>query len=489
MALTARARKKALAKAEESPPPGLAVEYVPIAKLAPMPGNPRRNAAAVGPVAESLKRFGWTNPILARRADRVVVAGHTRLEAAKALKLDKVPVIWLDLDPVSSRLYNLADNKLAQISEWDPGPLADMLRELSKEDAAGLAIAGFGDAELAKLLTEAAEPVAGATDEDEVPADPLVVNVEQGDVWTLGAHRLLCGDCRSFADVERLAAGARVNVCVTSPPYASQRAYDESSGFKPIHPDAYVEWFRDVSANVLSVLAEDGSYFVNIKEHCEDGQRSLYVKDLVLAHVREWGWQFVDEFCWTHGGTPKEVLRRFKNGWEPIFQLARGGAFKFRPTEVMHECEEQPARNGKHPAKRDGLSGGLGFAPKRQKGATGLNASLQGTSEGGKFIHDVVAANTHGLAYPSNVLSVGKNREALGHGAAYPVGLPEFFIKAFSDAGDVVFDPFMGSGTTLIAAEKHQRRALGTEVSPRYCQVIINRWEAFTGRKAEKVAP
>ena len=119
-----------------------------------MPGNPRRNTAAVGPVAESIKRFGWTNPILARRSDRVVVAGHTRLEAAKQLGLDKVPVIWLDLDAVSSRLYNLADNKLAEVAEWDAGPLADMLAELTREDAAGLALAGFGAEDVAKLLAE-----------------------------------------------------------------------------------------------------------------------------------------------------------------------------------------------------------------------------------------------------------------------------------------------------------------------------------------------
>src|SRR5690242_5790393 len=112
----------------------LAVNYVPIAALTPMPGNPRRNDAAIGPLARSIERFGWTSPILARRADKVVVAGHTRLEAARTLKLDKVPVIWLDLDPVSSRLYNLADNKLAQISEWEQSQLADMLRDLAEED-------------------------------------------------------------------------------------------------------------------------------------------------------------------------------------------------------------------------------------------------------------------------------------------------------------------------------------------------------------------
>jgi DNA modification methylase len=94
--------------------------------------------------------------------------------------------------------------------------------------------------------------------------------------------------------------------------------------------------------------------------------------------------------------------------------------------------------------------------------------------------------STDGLAYPSNVLSLGKNREAVGHSAAYPVSLPEFFIKAYSDTGDIVFDPFTGSGSTLIAAEKEVRTFYGMEISPAYCDVIVQRWENFTGKKAER---
>ena len=88
-------------------------------------------------------------------------------------------------------------------------------------------------------------------------------------------HRLLCGDSRNQADVERLFAGAKANVVITSPPYASQRKYDESSGFRPIHPDAYVEWFRAVAVLVATVLAPDGSYFLNIKAHVDAGERSM----------------------------------------------------------------------------------------------------------------------------------------------------------------------------------------------------------------------
>lgn len=109
-------------------------------------------------------------------------------------------------------------------------------------------------------------------------------------------YGVICADCRDLASVQRLLCGRKVNLVVTSPPYAAQREYDGSSGFKPIPPDEYVSWYKDVAAVLWEVLADDGSYFLNIKEHAQDGERSLYVKDLVLAHKREWGWRFVDEF-------------------------------------------------------------------------------------------------------------------------------------------------------------------------------------------------
>lgn len=438
----------------------LAIEYAPISSLAPMPGNPRRNAKAIGPVADSIKRFGWTNPILARREDKVVVAGHTRLEAARKLGLDKVPVIWLDLDPVSSRLYNLADNKLAQVSEWDDESLAVMLRELAAEDKAGLAIAGFGDEEIAKVLAEAAQAGVGQCDADETPEPPAESWVRRGDLFALGEHRLLCGDCREWEDVLRLFGGRKANVVVTSPPYASQRKYDEASSFKPIPPDEYVEWFGVLSAIVAKVLAEDGSYFVNIKEHCEDGQRHPYVKDLLIAHVRRWGWRWVDEFCWrnTRDGVPGAWGNRFKNAWEPVFHLARRERIKMNAAAVSHESD-----------------GVFAYSAQNAKSDSGLLGS------------DKASGYSRGMARPSNVIDAAAESGQGSHTAPYPVALPEFFIRAFSDAGDVVFDPFMGSGTTLIAAEKNGRVGFGTEISPRYCQVILERWQKFTGKKAEKL--
>jgi site-specific DNA-methyltransferase (adenine-specific)/site-specific DNA-methyltransferase (cytosine-N4-specific) len=250
----------------------------------------------------------------------------------------------------------------------------------------------------------------------------------------------------------------QINVAVTSPPYASQRKYDESSGFKPIPPGEYVEWYRDVAANIMAKLAPDGSYFCNIKEHCDDGQRSLYVKDLTLAHVRKWGWRFVDEFCWrnTKNGVPGGWPNRMKNAWEPVFHFTTSSDIKFRPDAVSTESDAV-----------------FDYSPETKKTSTG--SGFVGGEKAGGY--------KEGNARPSNVLEISASAES-DHSAAYPVALPEFFIKAFSDAGDIIFDPFMGSGTTMIAAEKNGRVACGTEISPQYCDVIVMRWQNLTGKKA-----
>jgi hypothetical protein len=142
-----------------------------------------------------------------------------------------------------------------------------------------LQLLGFNDEELSVLLADADRGDGEADVEEEIPAPPVQPVTRAGDIWCVGRHRLICGDCRDPEVVARLFDGAHASMVFTSPPYATQREYDPSSGFQPVRPDEYAEWFRPVAANIASVLAPDGSYFLNIKEHAEDGERCLYVKD------------------------------------------------------------------------------------------------------------------------------------------------------------------------------------------------------------------
>jgi DNA modification methylase len=432
------------------------IEQIATDKLIPYARNAKKHdAAQVSKIAGSIREFGFNNPVLIDK-DNGIIAGHGRVMAAQSLSLESVPCIRLGhLTDTQRRAYILADNRLAEIGGgWDEEMLKLELAELGDLDV-DLDAIGFGAEDLAEMEME---EVTGNTDPDEVPEPPVDPVTVKGDVWTLGTHRLLCGDCRSHSDVEKLLAGRKINVAVTSPPYASQRKYDESSGFKPIPPDEYVEWYSDVAANIMANLAEDGSYFCNIKEHCDDGQRSLYVKDLTLAHVREWGWRFVDELVWrnTKNGVPGGWPNRFKNAFEPIFHFSINQEIKFRVDAVSVDSDST-----------------FDYSPDTAKTSTG--SGFVGGEKAGGY--------KQGKARPSNVLEIGASCES-DHSAAYPVALPEFFIKAFSDNADMIFDPFMGSGTTMIAAEKNGRHSCGTEISPMYCDVIVKRWQDFTGKQA-----
>ena len=411
------------------------------------------------------------SPILARTEDRVVIAGHTRLKAAQSLGLDKVLVRFLDLDPAEAKALALADNKLGEVATWDDETLADVLKDLHRDsvDITGL---GFDDDALEALIAGPPDPVEGGDDVPDLHDGPT--DSRQGEVYHLGPHRLMCGDCRDGPTVARLMDGAAINVAFTSPPYASQRKYDEDSGFRPIPPDDYVEWFDAVQKNVKAHLAGDGSWFVNIKEHCEDGQRHLYVKDLAVAHVRRWAWMFVDEFCWERIGTPGRYHGRFKNAWEPVFHFGAkaGSGLKFKPELVGHESDNIPIYDAdSHLDLRGHASNGASILTRSE-------AARRSRRRGSRA----------GIALPSNRLPPFVT-ESTPHSAAFPIGLPSFFVRAFSDTGDIVFDPFLGSGTTLIAAAQHDRIAYGCEISPKYCDVIRRRWTAWARANGHEPGP
>ena len=433
-----------------------AAEWVDIGALKPWADNPRINDAAVAKVVESIKRFGFGAPIVARRADGEIIAGHTRLKAAQALGLDRVPVRWMDLDPADAHLLAIADNKIS--GDWHNGALADALSDYSLEDAE---LAGWTSDEIEKLADEILLGSGeGGPPEDDVPEPPANPVTNPGDLWVLGEHRILCGDSRNPDDVARLIGDERVNVAFTSPPYASQRKYDEDSGFTPIHPDDYLDWWDAVQACVKNTLADDGSFFVNIKPASDGLDCQLYVLDLVCAMVRRWGWHFATELCWERLGLPGKPGRRFKNQFEPVYQFAKGD-WKFRPEAVKHES---------------------GAVPRYDRGnqwSHGLGDDTAGT-RGSGFVN--VGA---GLAYPGNRLSIYNVGDG-GHPAVFPAELPAFFLEAYSDPDDVVFDPFSGSGSTVVAAEKHSRRGRGMEISPGYVDVAVARWENLTGGKAQR---
>jgi len=463
----------------KSPPPNL--PYIPrqlrnlacpIEDLTPDPENARLHPEeSVTALMASFKVNGFNGVILVNSNTGLIVNGHNRYEAAKRLGWTHVPVISKPLTRAQARACAIADNVTADLSVWDEVKFQEQIATIL-DDTPDLA----ADLRLEDLLTAAEEEAAEVTEGPEPQldrADELQQQwgTEPGQLWEIdgqaGTHRLLCGDCRDSEDMRRLCSD-NVSGCFTSPPYAEQRS-DQYGG---VPAGEYVEWWGSVQENVRGVLADDGSFFVNIKPHCEAGERVLYVFDLVVAMKRRWGWAYNDEYCWLRTGVPKLVKHRFKNAFEPIYHFAVAPkAFKFRPNAVTHESDNVPQARGAG-------AGNTNWAGQQGKTAAQRQATDQ---RGADHLFGQQKVVT-GQAFPSNVLKAFQPAEALGHPAAFGVGLVEFFVKAYSDPGDCWLDPFLGSGTTMVAAEQLGRICYGIEIEPKYVAVILQRL-ADMGRK------
>jgi DNA modification methylase len=484
----------------------LRTEMVPLDQLTPFPGNARRGRVDV--IMDSIQANGQYRSIVVREVKNgplIVVAGNHTMRAVEQLNGTQIRCELYEMTDAEARRINLVDNRSNDLAEDDDEALADLLRELG-DDHAGT---GYTAEEIAELvgdigdaLTSSDQMPSGVDQDDPVPEMPQEVATRTGDVWTLGAHRLMCGDCRDPKDVTALLAGSVVNLAFTSPPYASQRDYDDESEFRPIPPDDYVEWFAPVADQVKEHLAPDGSWFVNIKSSVEGLDTHLYVHDLVLAHAREWGWHFATELCWSRIGVPKMVSRRFKNQFEPVYQFALGD-WKIRPNAVRHESDSVPTPGVERPPKASRVQGesagalaigrkipkmsdaqGSGGAqpigtPRAKKRGTGTSQTMSDVQGEGKDVGEYIAP---GLAYPGNLLpTFSRDHTATGHTAAFPVGLPQFFVLAYTDAGDVVYDPFSGSGSTILACERAGRLGFGMEISAKYCDLTAKRYQDVTG--------
>lgn len=496
------------------------VVSVPVDTLIPHPRNARMGD--IGAIVESIRAHGLYRPLVVQRSTNTVLAGNHTLAAVKALEWTEVPVQYVDVTDDEGLRILLVDNRTNDLASYDDAALAELLTDLATASEAALAGTGFTGDDLDQLLRDLESsvefPPTGMTAKDEAPdtpPSPLPENpvTQRGDLWVIGGHQVLCGDSRDADDVARVLDGASIAVSVTSPPYAEQRVYDQSSGFQPIPPDEYVEWYAPVAANIAAHLADGGSSFVNIKPSVSgDGLDTLlYVFDLVLAHVREWGWHFATEFCWERNGVPKNVRRRFKNQFEPIYQFTRDDwVDRFFPDDVRHWSDHAVKPFGPGAGNTswgDGGGNGGRFAPQGQGGAPvgdipqergravqlGLlrrTASRKHGSRGGPDDH--TQGNPDGWepgefvgpgwAYPGNRLpTFAGSHEATGHSAAFPVGLPQFFVKAYSEPGDVIYDPFLGSGSTVLAAHNEARVGIGIEISPAYCDVAVARIQRHTG--------
>ena len=427
------------------------VELWKLSNVKPYEQNPRINDAAVESVMASIREFGFRQPIVVD-PDHVIIVGHTRFKAAQRLGLEKVPVhVAKDLTPAQIKAYRIADNQTATLAEWDYNLLPIELADLQGLEF-DLNLLGFDADELAKILNP--ELKDGLCDPDEVPAAPDEAITQKGDLWILGQHRLLCGDSSSVADVDRLLDGAEIHLCNTDPPYNVK--------VEPRSNNA-------IAAGLSSFQGTTHHQKLDVERHPEKAKptgKKLRAKDRPLAN------DFVtdQEFDGLLDAWFGNIARVLAPGRGFYIWGGYANCANYPPFLKKHELYFSQALIWvkEHPVlTRKDFMGNHEWC-------------FYGWREGAAHVY--VGPNN-----ATDVWSVKKvNPQSMVHLTEKPVELAVRAMQYSSRPSENVLDLFGGSGSTLIAAEQTGRQAFLMELDPLYCDVIVQRWEAFTGQKAER---
>jgi site-specific DNA-methyltransferase (adenine-specific) len=239
-----------------------------------------------------------------------------------------------------------------------------------------------------------------------------------------------------------------IDLIFTSPPYADQR----KSTYGGVHHTKYVEWFMPISEQLIRVLKPTGTFVLNIKEKVVEGERSTYVLELILA-MRKQGWLWTEEFIWHKKNSyPGKWPNRFRDSWERLLQFNKNKHFNMFQEEVMVPMGD--------------------WAKTRLKNLSEIDKIRDSSKVGSGFGKNISNWLSRDKAYPTNVLHLATECNNKNHSAAFPEELPEWFIKLFTKQHDTVLDPFMGSGTTLIVANRMQRNSIGIDIVPQYYKIV-----------------
>ncbi len=420
----------------------MAIEPMPVASLRPHPGNARTHSKKqIRQIADSIRRFGFTNPVLIGE-DGEIIAGHGRVEAAKLLGLDSVPTVRLaHLNAAQRRAYVLADNKLALNAGWDRELLAIELQGLIDIDF-DVELTGFSPTEIDLVLDEAREgsPNGSTQAEDQVsfPIDDQTSAVTRaGDVWCLGRHRLICGDARDQAVFGLLMGDERADLMFTDPPY-NLPIDGHVTGLGRIRHREFAMGVGEMSVETFTSFLQQTL-----------GHAAALARSGAIAFV-----------CmdWRHMG-----------------ELLKAGQAVF--SELKNLCVWNKTNGGM----------GTFYRSKHElvfvfKVGTAAHTNTFGLGDSGRYrsnVWDFAGVNT---------LRAGRSEDLARHPTVKPVALVAEAIKDCSKRGELVLDPFGGSGTTLIAAEKTGRLARLIEFDPAYCDTILRRFERVTGKQATSAA-
>jgi len=388
-------------------------------------------------LVRSIETFGLVEPLVVRRSDNLVIGGHQRLEAGKALGLTKVPVVFVDVTEEEAKALNLALNRIQ--GQWDLPKLGELLEELRDLPELDITLTGFDNREIDELLAELERQQPLPAFEESFDAEQAMAEAEEragptrvhpGEVWQLGRHRLLCGDATDPANWQQLMAGEAAHAIVTDPPYGinyvggraaqEERISAKRRGAKGQESDAYWDDLTDDEYRQLLISS------LGLAHQHSDDKAPLYLW-FASSHLREvldcmseCGWQERNLLVWVKNNGAGALFAQYKHWYEPCFYAYKKG--------------RAPRWHGP-------------------------------TNERTVWEHDKPMVNDL-------------------HPTMKPVALIERAIINSTYRKQLVVDSFLGSGTAIIAAQRTGRICYGMERDARYCDVILARWEALTGQEA-----
>ena len=416
-----------------------------VSELIPYENNPRKNDGAVDAVAESIREFGFKVPIIADKQN-VIVCGHTRLRAAEKLGLETVPVIRADdLTEEQIKAFRLADNKTGELAEWDFEKLEAELAEIEMDMAAF----GFESEEMPQTPDDAVE------DDFEEPTEEP--KAKAGDIYQLGDHRLMCGDSTKKEDVDTLMDGQTARLLLTDPPYnvavgTRDRPRTNKNNVEILNDNMTETEFIDFLTKALQ----------NANDHMEAGA-AYYIWYAGLHHIEFESavrnitdWKLHEQLVWVKGH----------------FVLGRNSDYQW-----MHEPCLYGWKSGAEHYFTDSRAETTVIEDKNVKLSTLKKSELV------ELCEKLMKTDRQ-----TTVFRAGKPNAAELHPTVKPQVLLTRLILNSSQRGWVVLDLFGGSGSTLIACEQTGRKCYMMELDPHYIDVIIKRWEDFTGKKAVKIA-
>jgi DNA modification methylase len=429
-----------------------------VKEITPYENNPRINDHAIDVVARSIEEFGFQQPIVVDEHS-VIIVGHTRWKAALKLGLEKIPVVVAtNLSPEQAKAYRIADNQTASIASWDFDILPIELNELLGAEF-DLSLLGFESSTLEKLLGAESSGTEGAVDPDDIPGAPDKAITQPGDLWTLGRHRLLCGDSSRAVDVDRLLDGAMIQLVNTDPPYNVK-----------VEPRS-----NNAIAAGVSSFGEPG-----LTHHQGfDVARGVSKAKKTTKKMRPKDRQLANDFVTDEDFA--QMLRAWFGNMARVLEPGRsfyiwgGYANVANYPSALKESELYFSQTiiwvKEHPVlTRKDFMGNHEWC-------------FYGWREGGPhyFTPDINNA--------TDVWSVKKiNPQSMVHLTEKPVELAVRAMTYSSKPGENVLDLFAGSGSTMIAAERTGRRAYLMEMDPPYCDVIVKRWEAYAKARATRQA-